>query len=224
MRTALQWARRHPIMPAIGFLTLACLGVALRWPVAKPVPIAKAIPIADAIEEAKVEVPDGVEMIFWEEQRWFPPSESRLTIWADGRSEILISRRSAPFGPPLKTGWTVVSESRNPAINHFHRVVQRQDPLSKDEATRKFQTALAAGICYLKTFKVTYNDGGGTLVGIQLNGNLTKTLVPLFSHSGKDQNGIKGSLNHARYFAVKQIMSEFDRDPEEPVGRQQQVR
>lgn len=213
MNTAVQRIRRHPIKLAIGLLALVCLGSLLRRP------------IADLVEEARVEVPDGVEMIFWEDQEWSPPNDqSRLTIWADGRSEILLSQASGPYGPPLKDGWTVASERRNPKFGHFHSVLRRENPLPKDEAQRRFQAALAAGICDLKTFKVTYCDGGGTLVGVQINGTTEQTLIPYFYSRVKlsdlvsDDPGSKGSLNYRRYEAVTKVMGDFDRNPREQVG------
>ena len=50
-----------------------------------------------------------IEMIFWEKQSWKSGGASqRLTLWADGRSEITVKR----LGKPKKTkpGWSAREE------------------------------------------------------------------------------------------------------------------
>src|SRR5579871_4012548 len=50
------------------------------------------------------EVAKPVEMIFWERERWGPQEWSaRLTLWADGKSQIEVTQRSAARP---KKGWT----------------------------------------------------------------------------------------------------------------------
>ena len=103
-----------------------------------------------------------------------------------------------------KNGWTV-----HPGLSHFSKA----NPLSRDEAKEKFQEALAAGIQKLKTFKAGYMDGGGTEVGIQIGGKLTKTSIPMFLHEDEPDN--KGSENHKRFLEVQKIIGKFDADPVE---------
>jgi hypothetical protein len=153
-------------------------------------------------------------MIYWEQQKGFPPEQSRLTLWADGRSEIFLRNL---FNSPLKVkaGWKIVKEDPNEPCDR--KEVQRLNPLSQEEAKRRFNEALAAGICDLKTFEMRYTDGGGTGIGVQINGRLEAKTIPFFVQEYKDE---KGSLNHRRYLAVEKIMSDFDRDPKEPDNAQ----
>jgi len=71
-------------------------------------------------------------------------------------------------------------------------------------AKDKFNQALAAGICLLKTFKPDYVDGSGTVVGVQLNGELKETVIPMFL----DRH--RGTANHQRFIAVSNALSNFD--------------
>jgi hypothetical protein len=145
-------------------------------------------------------------MIFWENQVWKAGGGGeRLTLWADGRSEITVRRFGRARKP--KPGWTVAAQKP-------FTIYTRADPLSKDEATQKFAAALAAGIQELKSFPPGYSDGGGTLVGIQRNGELTETTVPQFMFPGRADN--EGSENHKRFLAVQKAIGDFDADASEP--------
>ncbi len=64
---------------------------------------------------------------------------------------------------------------------------------------------MAAGIHRLKTFKPDYLDGSGTLVGVEIDGKLIETVIPMFL----DRDW--GSVNHKRFIAVSKVLSDFDR-------------
>ncbi|UCD90699.1 MAG: hypothetical protein JSW04_04525 [Desulfobacterales bacterium] len=81
----------------------------------------------------------------------------------------------------------------------------RTNVFSGKVAKDKFNQALAAGIHLLKTFRPNYVDGGGTLVGVQIKGELKETVIPMFL----DQH--TGSANHQRFIAVSKVLSDFDR-------------
>lgn len=140
-----------------------------------------------------------VEMIFWEYQSWESGGGShRLTLWPDGRSEVLVrlpdhaQYRSQQL--VLREGWALTDAS------HF----VRRDVFSGDIARRKFEEALKRGIHLLETFQPGYVDGSGTLVGLQVNGELQETVIPLFLDRNQD------SENHRRFMAVSEILSDYD--------------
>jgi hypothetical protein len=144
-----------------------------------------------------------VEMIFWEQQSWEAGGgKSRLTIWADGRSEVMVVPETY-FQPNseklhLRDGW-VMKEGANGLC--FVRANVFPVNVAKD----KFNQALAAGISFLQTFKPGYVDGSGTVVGVKIAGELKETVIPMFL----DQH--RGSANHQRFIAVSKVLSDFDR-------------
>lgn len=147
--------------------------------------------------------PSDVEMIFWEQQSWEAGGgRSRLTIWADGRSEVMVvpeaylQPNSEKFH--LRDGW-VMKQGANGL--YFVRANVFPVNVAKDKFTR----ALTAGISLLQTFKPGYVDGSGTVVGVQISGELKETVIPMFL----DQH--RGSANHQRFIAVSKVLSDFDR-------------
>lgn len=125
-----------------------------------------------------VDVPDGVEMIYWESRSWNGSGNfRRLKLWREGRSE-------------LRTNKATVA-----------------DPMSPGEAIARFNAALAAGITELETFRPDYTDGGGVIVGVQIDGIVTTKTIPMFIE------GQEGSQNHRRYLAVRKIMADYEREP-----------
>jgi hypothetical protein len=148
-------------------------------------------------------MPPNAEMIFWEHQSWEVGGErSRLTIWADGGSEVMVIP-DAHFRLTLekfrpRDGWTM--EKRAEGLYFVRRNV-----FPKQVAKEKFNQALGAGIHRLKTFRPNYVDGSGTLVGVQIDGELKETVIPMFLDRDK------GSANHRRFIAVSEVLSDFDR-------------
>ena len=141
----------------------------------------------------------GVEMIFWEYQSWESGGGShRLTIWADGRSEVSVRLPDHVQYQPeqliLREGWTFTEAT------HF----VRRDVFSNNTARGKFEEALRREIHLLETFQPDYVDGSGTLVGLQVNGELKETVIPLFLDRSQ------GSENHRRFIAVSEVMSDYD--------------
>ena len=163
------------LVPAVAFLTLA--GCA-------PVP---------------PEPPSDIDMIFWEEQSWETGGYSqRLTLWADGQSEIRIvlggqTPRSGIIR--LRPGWT----------NTDGALVKRS-PLSPEEARDRFERALKAGIHLLEPVRANYLDGSGTLVGVRIGGNVREVVIAHLSDSWRQ------TTNYRRFQAVAEVMSDFDRD------------
>jgi len=147
-----------------------------------------------------------VELIFWESQSWEDGGErARLTLWADGRSETRVTRSVGQTAPKAKPGWTVEVKKNDATFT-------RKNPLSVDEAKEKFKQALDAGIRELKTFKITYNDGGGTLIGVKCKNDerATETIVPMFLKEGAENDN--GSENHKRYIKVERVIGAFSTD------------
>ncbi len=147
--------------------------------------------------------PPGVQMIFWELQSWESGGgRSRLTLWSDGRSEVMVVpdehfRRNPDMVLP-RNGWMV----RNGMLGlHFIRT----NVFPEEVAQEKVRQAMAAGIHRLKTFKPGYLDGSGTLVGVEIDGKLIETVLPMFL----DQD--RGSANHKRFIGVAKVLSDFDR-------------
>jgi hypothetical protein len=161
------------------------------------------IPVNCSAQTAPSLNPSDVEMIFWEHQSWeVGGGRSRLTLWADGRSEVMVvpdaylQRNSEKLH--LRDGWVKERGANGP---YFIRANVFPLNVAKD----KFNEALAAGIGLLETFKPGYLDGSGTVVGIQINGELKETVIPMFADRDK------GSANHQRFVAVSRILSGFDR-------------
>lgn len=161
------------------------------------------IPVSCRSQTAPTLNPSDVEMIFWEYQSWEAGGgRSRLTIWADGRSEIMVVP-DAYFRPKveklrLRHGW-VMKQGDN-GLYFVHT-----DVFPVSVAKDKLNQALAAGIGLLETFQPSYLDGSGTVVGVQINGELKETVIPMFL----DQH--RGSANHQRFIAVSKVLSDFDR-------------
>jgi len=147
--------------------------------------------------------PPRVGMIFWELQSWETEGgRSRLTIWSDGRSEVMIVpdeyfRRKPDMLLP-RDGWTVRNGKRG---LYFIRI----NVFPEEVAREKVRQAMAAGIHRLKTFKPGYLDGSGTLVGVGIEGKLIQTVIPMFLDRDR------GSVNHKRFIAVSKVLSDFDR-------------
>jgi hypothetical protein len=123
----------------------------------------------------------------------------RLTLWADGRSEITVKKSGKP--KKTKLGWSAREEKP-------WTVYTKASPYSVEEARQRFRDAIAAGIGELRTFPPGYKDGSGTVSGIRVDGKLTQTVIPMFLHEGQEDN--KGSENHKRFLAVDAILGDFD--------------
>ena len=146
--------------------------------------------------------PPDAEMIFWEQQSWETGGDrNRLTIWKDGRSEIIVAPGVYYNSVELKPreGWT---QKKGEAGYYFVRANVYPERI----ATYKFNQALADGIHLLKSFNPNYVDGSGTLVGVQVDGKLTETLNPMFL----DQQ--QGTPNHERYVIVAKVLAKFDKN------------
>jgi len=185
---------RPLVISAVIVSALACCGLVMRRP------------IVNSMADPKVVIPPDVEMVFWEDQSWSMRADfRRLTLWADGRSEIYLC---GSYSRRLKARWE--DQGGDPLMPSV-KAVRWPNPLPVDEAKRRFNAALEAGICDLKTFQPCYCDGGGTLIGVQINGKLKAATIPMFVQAGSNE---KGSLNERRFLAVKQVMAKFEREPE----------
>ena len=185
---------RNLIVRDVRVVTLLAVCSAAAGCRQKPRPVEKELP--------PIQMPAGAEMIFWEEQCWEAGGgKSRLTIWADGRSEIrvvpdsVLRRKPKTLRP--RQGWTMKKDARGPYL-------VRQDVYPTEVAKDKFERAWTAGISVLEPFRADYCDGGGTLVGVQVNGELEQTTIPEFPKSQV------GSVNHRRVVAVAEVLADFD--------------
>lgn len=82
----------------------------------------------------------------------------------------------------------------------------REPAFPEDVARKKFQRAFEAGVHLLESFRPDYMDGEGTLVGIQINGEIKETVIPMFT--GKN----RGTRNHNRFLAVSEVLADFEVD------------
>jgi hypothetical protein len=158
-----------------------------------------------------VPIPDGVEMIVWEHQNWETNGGfERLTIWSDGRSEVLVvPLQYAHDGQENllpKSGWKKVMQKSSPHIEFVRTNIYRPYV-----ARTKFKEALGAGIHLLESFKPGYRDGSGTRVVIQTKGQQKEIVIPMF------MDREKGTLNHKRFLAVSEVLGGFDKSAYEVV-------
>lgn len=168
---------------------------------------------ANAPGSGPLPIPDGVKMIVWEYQNWETNGGfDRLTIWNDGRSEIVVAplRYASGGQENLKPrlGW-----EKTRCENPPHVEFVRKEIYPPEIARAKFRKALAAGIHLLEPFNPGYVDGGGTRVVIQIKGRQKETVIPMFL------DGNKGTLNHKRFLAVSEVLGGFDRNAYEVVPR-----
>ena len=153
---------------------------------------------------AEPTMPQGAEMFFWEWQSWETGGgRNRLTIWKDGRSQILVVPDAFTRGDPKRfrphRGWMMAEKAGE--------VFFILRPAFPEEVARdKFQKAFEAGIHLLESFRPDYVDGSGILVGIQINGKIKEKVIPMFLERNQ------GTANHKRFLAVSEILSDFDTD------------
>ncbi len=145
-------------------------------------------------------IPKDIDMIFWEEQSWsLLPNSIRLTLWSDGRSEIIhdigLTIHDSSSFDSLPPRWEKVLANDDVTI-----LFVQKNYYSKDDAIKMFNDALLAKIYWLQTHDATYFDGGGTLVGIRKNGKLTETIIPMFLEK-------KVTENQKRFEKVSKIMT-----------------
>ena len=155
-----------------------------------------------ATDPGRTTVPQGAEMLFWEWQSWETGGgRNRLTIWKDGRSQIVVVPDAHTRGNPERfrprQGWTMVEKSSGVSF-------LREPAFPRDVAREKFTKVFDAGIHLLESFRPDYVDGSGTLVGVQIDGKLKETVIPIFL----DKN--RGTRNHKRFLAVSEILANFD--------------
>ncbi len=145
------------------------------------------------------EPPSDIDLIFWEEQSWETGGYSqRLTLWADGQSEIriVLGGRTPRSGViRLRTGWTKTANA-----------LVKRSPLPPEKAQDRFERALKAGIHLLEPVRANYLDGSGTLVGVRIGGNVREVVIAHLSESWYQ------TTNYRRFQAVAEAMSDFDRD------------
>lgn len=155
-----------------------------------------------AAEPLRVPVPADARMLFWERQSWEPGGgSSRLTLWADGRSEVIVAPGDQMRGSyerlRPREGWTV-----NRASGGVRFV--RDQIYPEQIAREKFRMAFEAGMHLLESFPPDYLDGSGTLVGVQIGDDLKQTTIPMFLDSRQ------GTPNHMRFLTVAEILGDFD--------------
>lgn len=125
-------------------------------------------------------------------------------MWKDGRSQIVVVpdayyTRGNPERFRPRQGWEM---TERPGGVFF----AREPAFPEDVARKKLRRAFETGILLLKSFRPFYLDGSGTLIGTQINGTLSETVIPMFG----DKN--RGTRNHERFLAVSEILADFDVD------------
>jgi hypothetical protein len=153
-------------------------------------------------EPALTTVPQGAEMLFWERQSWETGGgRSRLTIWKDGRSQIVVVpdafSRAHPERFKARYGWIMVEKAGG-------MLFIREPAFPTHVAREKFQKAFEAGAHLLETFRPDYVDGEGTVLGTQIDGKTKETVIPMFQEKNKS------TRNHKRFLAVSEILADFD--------------
>ena len=128
---------------------------------------------------------DQVEFVFWETQSWETGGgTTRLTIWADGKSEMRVYPGPAHLFPgsrlQARPGW---QESTAPSGITFVNT----SPMTPTEARQRFAAAVQAGISLLETEKPEYVDGGGVLLGARVGGELHQATIPTFNEHLRQQ-------------------------------------
>ncbi|MDH3237217.1 MAG: hypothetical protein OEM47_01610 [Deltaproteobacteria bacterium] len=171
-----------------------------------------AVPVITTGSEP-IPIPDGVERIIWEHQNWETNGGfERLTIWSDGRSEVVVAplrhARDGQENLRPKKGWERVRQESPPHVEFVRRNIY-----PPDVARAKFKEVLAAGIHLLESFKPGYRDGSGTRVVIQTKGQQKEIVIPMF------MDREKGTSNHRRFLAVSEILGGFDKSAYEVVPK-----
>ncbi len=156
------------------------------------------------VEPDRITIPEGAEMLFWEWQSWETGGgRNRLTIWKDGRSQVVVVpdayTRRHPEKFHAREGWKQVKGPRGISF-------VQEPAFPEDEAREKFRKAFEAGIHLLQTFGPDYVDGSGTVVGIQIDGKLKETVIPVFVENNQ------GTTNHKRFLDVSKILADFPVD------------
>jgi hypothetical protein len=144
-------------------------------------------------------VPGDAEMVYWENQSWEAGGGScRLTLWADGRSELLVD--PGDFGdtqlPRPRNGWSYATSEQEFRF-------RRTQVFPAEEAIRLFRKVWRLGVQHIRPFEPNYVDGGGTVIAIQKAGNLTQVIVPEFPEERQL------SEEHVRYLAVARHLAMF---------------
>lgn len=147
---------------------------------------------------------EEVEMIYWESQSWESGGgRERLTIWQDGRSEIMLFPQHYYMNKPEMLRALPEWEKKGDANNIYFF---RENVFPPELARKKLRLSIESGLHLLRTFKPSYVDGSGTRVGIKTNSGLKEVVIPMFL----DNN--KGTKNHKRFMAVSKILGHFDRN------------
>lgn len=155
--------------------------------------------VAHFISTQNLPVPRDAEVVYWENQSWETGGGScRLTLWADGRSELLVdpSGYSDTHIPRPRNGWSSINSGRK-------ILFKRTQVFPNEEAIRLFQKVWSLGLQHIRFFEPNYVDGGGTVIATQRAGNLTKVIVPFFPEERKF------SEEHVRYLAVSRYLGTF---------------
>ena len=147
-------------------------------------------------------VPEGAELLVWEEQNWETGGGAcRLTLWADGRSEMRVfptsfARRQGGLRP--LPGWSPEADEHG-ALSFVRREV-----FSEAEGRERFRRAWQAGIVHIEPFTPDYLDGEGTRIELHVDGRVDEKVIPLFLGERF------GSPDHHRFQAVAEILGPCD--------------
>ena len=145
---------------------------------------------ADPIEPLR---PDEIEVISWETHSGWFGEKNKLTLWADGRSEVRISRPCMPQPYLVVDGWQEVSKLE---------FVRRQD--ASGEGRKRFLSAIAAEPHLLQPAVTHTTDCGGRSVKLSGKGKRWRQST---AWDGSTDNS---PANFRRWTALNSIMGDFD--------------
>lgn len=147
-------------------------------------------------------VPDGAEVLIWEEQSWETGGGAcRLTLWADGRSEMRVLPTSfALWRGDLRPqpGWSAEKDETGELS------FVRREVFPRHGARDRFRRAWQAGIARIEPFAPDYVDGGGTRIELHIDGQVEEKVIPLFLGDRL------GSPDHHRFQAVAEVLGGCD--------------
>lgn len=151
------------------------------------------------ISTQRLPVPSDADMVYWQNQSWETGGGfCRLTLWSDGRSELLVGPDGYIEKKTLrpKIGWSKRGSDHD-------IVFVRTEVFPAEETKRIFGIVWNLGVQHIRPFEANYVDGGGTVIATQIAGKLSTVVVPMFPEEQMF------SEEHVRYLAVSKHIGMF---------------
>lgn len=130
-------------------------------------------------------IPKNIDMIFLESISGLP-SRYRLTLWNNGNSEIKHDHGFTIYDSDryiLEPKWKKILEKDSTSVVFIYK-----NYYSQEVALKMFNEALLAGIHLLEPYDPILFDGGGTLVGVRIDGKIIKTTISLDLDNTNSEN------------------------------------